>query len=124
MTKSTPSPFLSGEEVCKILESAAKAQVTELKFRELYVSFAYKPPVDLVLAPGPAIPVHGSANEQREQANEQSKELLTEEIRTREAQIEELWITDPALAEKMLEEGELEKAPEALNDDDGAGTRS
>lgn len=42
-------------------------------------------------------------------AEQQREALELEELRTREAQIEELLITDPLRAEEMIREGDLEE---------------
>lgn len=109
--------FLSGDEVCKIIESASKARVTKLKFGDLEVFFTPGGLEPADLGPGPALP-GALAQISVEQAKEQEAAILKEEILTREDQMAELWLTDPAEAERLLELGELAPAPEPEVDDE------
>lgn len=111
-------PFLSGEEICKILDSAAKSGVAVLKYGSLEMHFAplagarYTYP-----APGPASPVTEPGNVIQEQAKEEEHALATEEIRTREEQFSELLVTDPLKYEQMLENGDFDT--EGSSSDEG-----
>lgn len=109
--------FISCEEVCKIIEVAAKRGVAELKFGVLELKFG--PALSKPTAPGPTIPAFRSENVLQEQQIEHEKAILSEEIRTREEQVAELMISDPLAAEEMMLQEEVERvAEEEFNGND------
>lgn len=105
----TRKDFLSGEEVCKIIETCAKNKVYSLKCGPLELSFS---PAKELSAPGPTIPASNPEKIIQEQQEEQKKAIEEEELDTREDQIADLLLTDPAKAEELMEQGELEPADE------------
>ena len=103
----TRSKELSAEEVCSILKACGEAQVSVLKFRNLYVKFggpAEHQKNDLATV-SPIIP----ETEISEQASNVSTEALLKEARlTKEERLALLQIEDPHEYEKLLFSGELE----------------
>lgn len=96
---------LSGKEICEIIELSAKNGATELKFGDLSIHFG--PRADK--SPKPTV-----AEITDDQHKTQNKEALeAEELRTRKEQIDLMLIEDPALAERLISQGDLE--------DDGTG---
>lgn len=96
-------PFLSGEEICKIIGVCSKNGVSEFTYDTLYFTFGSKS------APCPAPQVSIPENIILEQQKiEEKTALLQEEIKTKEEQVAELMVADPYLAEKLMAEGELE----------------
>lgn len=109
--------FISGEEICKIIQIAAKSGVTKMQFGPLALEFGNPPKKS---APGPAQP-EVPENVSQEQQHEEEKALLNEELKTKEEQFSELWITNPLEAEKLLASEEVSKESGELDDgDDGA----
>lgn len=112
--------FLSGEEICKIIETCAKAGVVTLKCGPLELSYApalNKSPNADSPASEPTNSVSNPENIIQVQINAEKEALEDEEIRTREAQILELGITDPLKYEELLAQGELSEAEELDQDD-------
>jgi hypothetical protein len=92
---------LTVEDICAILGSCDKNGVAALKFGDLQVEFFDKQPETSV--------AHTSAPEiAAEQSKIHNSALVEEEIRTREQQLEELFLTDPLEAERLLAKGDLE----------------
>jgi hypothetical protein len=113
------SHFLSGDEICKIIEVCSKRGVSQLKLGPLSLDFqAFQPTRQKPVAPGPAIPDSAPEEVTREQQAIEKLALEKEEILTREGQIAELLLTDPAEAERLMEIGDLVPAQE---ESDGPG---
>lgn len=107
--------FISGAEICKIIESCAKKGVLELKYGPLHLKFAGK--TQESTARGPKIPTESAPeNIIQAQNKEQEEALFREELKTRDEQIAELIVTDPLLAEELMAEGELEESNDGPND--------
>lgn len=117
--------FISSEEVCKILDACAKKGVIELKFGPLEVRFQPKAQSHPKKAPGPIIPAHPEPeNILQEQREAEKAELLREEIRTKEDEVDELVLTDPLKYEELIESGELSPSDfneEPMDGDDDRG---
>lgn len=98
-------PFLSSEEICRIIEVCSKRGVSYFEYGHLSIELTNREAV-------PAINSKkiSSGNVLQEQEKIEQTELLAEEIKTREEQIAELMITDPLTAEEMIERGELEES--------------
>jgi hypothetical protein len=79
---------------------------------------AFQPTRQKPVAPGPAIPDSAPEEVTREQQAIEKLALEKEEILTREGQIAELLLTDPAEAERLMEIGDLVPAQE---ESDGPG---
>lgn len=92
--------FLSGDAVCSIVDACAKSKVSHFRWGNLEFCFSGS----LALEPSP----FKLAPEYALQEQIEKDEIEREEISTREDQIAELWITNPAKAEEMLEQGELD----------------
>lgn len=104
---------LKTTEVCLILEACAKSGVSELRFGTLTVRFHR--PVEQIVQYAPVIaPAQVSAD----QAKAAKESLEYDSLVTREDQIAELMITDPAEAEQLIKDGELEE-DERPDDIDG-----
>lgn len=104
--------FLSGKEICTIIETCAKKGVGEFSYGPLSFNFGNR------LAPQPARNgPQKPENVIQEQQNIEKETLLTEELRTKDDQIAELMITNPLLAEELMIEGELEDSDEDDTDD-------
>ncbi len=111
------SPFLSAQDICTIVDICARRRVVKLQFGPLLLEF--EPAANKrnpTSAPGPAKP---EATEEviRAQTTIENNALESEELRTREDQIAELWITDPLKAEEMLANGELDPSDEGESED-------
>ena len=105
-------PFLSGEEICKIIGVCSKHGVSQFTYGPLSFTFG------VTLAAEPT--KFGQSTPEKviqEQQNEEKTAILHEEIQTKEEQVAELMVTDPYLAEKLMAEGELE--PDFVGEDDG-----
>lgn len=112
----------NAEDICKIVVACREAGVATLKCGPLEVSFIHvvkPPPLDPHIT-GPAPTPAGEVPEQIIQAQQQVEKTshIEQEIQTRERQVAELMVTDPLLAEQLMEEGELEPAGEFT---DGSG---
>ena len=104
--KANEKILLTAEEVCIILKTCGEAKVAELQFGPLHVWFD-KSVAKIVKEECP-IPL--PATEIAETQEIIAKEAhIEEEIRTREDQVAELWITNPQKAEEMVLKGELEE---------------
>lgn len=116
---------LSSEEACLIIETSAKAGVTELKFGDLHVRFG-KPAEQIVgMTIVDPYPVHQAPQSPsvkdltEEQHQNQTKQAIeAEEIRTREDQLARLLVEDPEAYEKLLRDGELTDAVDDADDGD------
>ncbi len=124
-TTITEQSFPNAEDICKIVVACKGAGVSTLKCGPLEVSFAGLNPAaePLPLSPhisGPAPTPAGQVPEQIIQAQQQAEiaSHIEQEIETREMQVAELMVTNPLLAEQLMEQEELEPAGEF---DDGAG---
>lgn len=96
------SQKLTAPEVCAILEAASKGDVRVLKFAGLYVAFG----------PGPVrAPRSGqealSPSRLARQEQIMEKSLAQQEMAAKKQTISELVITDPAMLEDLLAQGEL-----------------
>lgn len=92
--------------------------MTRLKLGPLELDFRPLERVVPTPAPGPATPVPENVIQAQKQEEEQA--LLAEEIRTKDQQLAELLLTDPAAYEKMLEDQDLVPETDATEgDDDG-----
>lgn len=104
----TDTNFPSVQDLCKLILTCRKYGVSHIKYGSAEINFSGS-------APGPAQPAPQKVIE--EQSHIQKEVLAKEELSTREDQIAELLITDPLLAEELMEMGELEKG------DDGSSSR-
>lgn len=102
---------LSTDDVCRIIEACAKSGVSECQFSTLTVRFdrPVAPPAEQQLV---TAPVQISA----EQIQAAMRSLEAEEIKHREDQIAELQLTDPAAAERLIVDGELEEDDDIADD--------
>lgn len=107
--------YLSGEDICRIISICAEKGVVEFQHGCTKFSFSGKQ----TPGPGPTLP-GDSENVIREQTEIEKKQLLKEEVKTKEEQIAELFLMDPLLAEQLMEEGELiAEASDTDGPDDG-----
>jgi hypothetical protein len=96
---------LTAADACLIIETSAKAGVTELSFGDLQISF---------------VPKFGQGEEvvsprmQQEPLTEKQhikmtkEQIEAEELRMRQEQMEEMLLSDPLQFEEMLQRGELD----------------
>jgi hypothetical protein len=107
---------LSADEVCRIIEACSKANVRILKFAGLKVELAATPAPEITPVPMSELVLEQSSSEaeiSEIQRNIISKEVLeSAEEELRERQIEDLLITDPLEAERMIQNRELEDEDE------------
>lgn len=115
---------LSAAEVCTILEASAKAGVTELKFRDLHVSFG-KPVEERVITldpsfvPQPPAPHPSGPDLSEDQHRKQARDALRrDEATLRADQLAEMLVTDPEGYERLLQQGELENAVDSSDSGD------
>lgn len=117
MPTANSKTVLSTDEAARIIEVSAKSGVSELKFRGLHVTFGRpaergSQATDSVQPEAPQVSQPVTAlTEQEHQAQGQAA-LEQEEVRTREAELALLLITDPLKYEQMLASGQ------ELSDDD------
>lgn len=102
---------LTPDAVVCILEACARTGVSSICFANLKVTFReqtkHAKPQEHITQPEAEISDHQNLKTQERYLNE-------EEAQTREDQIAELFITNPQLAEQMIQNGELSQ-------DDGPG---
>lgn len=112
---------LSTEQVVSILKASARCKVSVLKFRDLYVKF------DTQVEQGSALPgspqQHAFTSTVAEMTDIQHQQsdlaaLEQSELELREAELEELKITNPVRYEELVNEGELDENDERPRDDD------
>lgn len=95
---------LSGEDLCKIIETCAKKGVSSVKIGDVEVVFQAKVPT----ATGPENkPIILTPKVMQEFEAYQQKAIDTREVLTREQQISELMLTDPLAAEELMQNGDL-----------------
>lgn len=99
--------FLSGDEICSIIEVCAKRGVGEFVYGPLSFNFGTKKDTQPARN-GAQLP----ENVIQEQQKIEETTLLSEELRTKEEQIAELLITDPLYAEELIVSGELDQVSE------------
>lgn len=111
---------LSTRQVLSILETSAKSGVHVLKFRDLHITFGQKPePADLPDPPKQPSAHHPvAAMTEQQHTIGQQLALEEQEFNARQAQLEELQLTNPSLYEQLVNNGELEE------DDDESGDES
>lgn len=101
-----------------MIEVCAKANVRSIQFDGLRLEFG-EPVTAIIGGPLPAneptTPTEAALSEKHDEQNQDA--LLAEEVRTKEEQIRHMLIEDPALAEQLICEGDLELTDEG--DDDG-----
>jgi hypothetical protein len=106
MTASS-SNQLSAEEVCLILKASGEAQVSVLKFRDLYVKFG-RPTEPQKNDVGQQAPITPEA-EISEQAKQVADAAIQQEaVLTKEERLALLAIEEPEELERLLMSGELE----------------
>lgn len=101
---------LSSQELDAIIRSCSEAGVIKLKFGDLHISFGKKVREELVATIPPKTFEPEISEEQHKAQTKNTVER--NEIEMREEQVAFSIIEDPALAEKLISEGELP-------DDDG-----
>lgn len=104
---------LSSADVCAILTSCREAGVSELEFGALRVTFGRPPRHET------QEPLQSLATEEEISANQVKmarESLELDELAVREQQIEELLLTDPAKAEQMIIDGQLEEVTDGEPD--------
>lgn len=120
-TTPTDKSALSSLEICSILESCAKCNVSLLKFGDLHVEFGRQANPS---EPAPSEPTsHIIKNSDKEISDtkhaELTKEALeVEELRTKEEILAELIITNPLKAEEMIRNQELEDDTDESDDNE------
>lgn len=118
--------FPKYEEICKIIVTCRKAGVSSLKLGDLEVVFGSvtndtKQPDPFSLpqvpqsgaSPTPEAQVPGQTIQAQQRLEEDNHE--EQGIQAREEQIAELMVTDPLLAEELMERGELEPIGESTD---------
>ena len=103
-----------------ILDACSRNGVAQLKLGAFEVSFGG--PItsfEHALAPGPINPATSPENVIQAQTTEEQIAHEEQEIATKEQQIAELMITNPALAEKLMEDGDLLPPAQGDVEDDG-----
>lgn len=105
----------SADDICRILEASAKAGVRTLKFAGLDVEFESAGVTNPNGAPAHYIaPPTAEIAEPNHVAQDRESRLM-DELKMREDQIEELLLSDPVEAERLIAQGELaedERRPE------------
>lgn len=97
------TPPFSPEGIRVILEACEATGVSELRLGELHVRFgSHTEPTQDAASLHPA---KATAEPNHDQINQET--LERDELLLREAQIEELLITDPLRAEELMNQGEL-----------------
>jgi Tfp pilus assembly pilus retraction ATPase PilT len=116
---------LSSREVCLILDSSAKAGVSELRFGDLHVKFGGPaeirisgdlPPYPFVKQSSAIAPVVDLTEAQHEKQNKDSIEM--DEILLREEKLARALVEDPSEYERLLERGELSDDVDSADDAD------
>lgn len=107
---------LSAEDVCRIIEASSKARVGKLKFADLELSFD-KPVEQVVSELTRTSPSEAEISENQKKISRTSLAQMEAEVRQR--QIEDLLITDPLQAEKLLQDAATD---EAVDEDDEDGS--
>ena len=104
---------LDTKKISAIIKACGKAGVQEFSLGELRITFGTKTDPDLSVSPlsGEAL-----SDEDHRKLNEQS--LEQDEVRTRENQMEELLITDPAQYERLIIDGEFSDGDEVRRSDE------
>lgn len=124
----TAKNHLSAKEICDILAACERHGVSEMQFGDLSVKRGPKNPLDLGVTASQAAPApetgaqptdtdseNAISEAKHDQLNQEA--LETDELLTREEEIAMLLITDPAKAEEMMRNGELEDADEQFDDE-------
>lgn len=121
-----PKSSLSAEDLCRIIKACRESGVSELKFGELHAVFRQQ--TDEVRAPSLARrdrmselvemerrlrahstrPPAPAAAIAANQAKEAKRALEEDETKLKNEELAELYLTNPKLAEEMLNQGELE----------------
>lgn len=99
----TKNNSLTSEEVCFIINTCKDSQVKELKFQDLHIIMAPEPGCKEQIVPSTS-----KAEILEEQQKIAMDSLRDEEARAKKHQIEMMLIEDPAQAEQMIANGELE----------------
>lgn len=113
-TTGTDSKVVDSQEICSIIESCAMHGVTLLKLGDLHIEFNGQAKKLAKTPVSPALPVAREnqspdteiSDDQHKKNNDEA--ILQNEMQLRAEQIAELLVTDPRMAEEMLENGELE----------------
>ena len=103
----TEEKSLTPEGVCRILETAARVGVRELKFSTLHFFLGSDVTTAQSLGSPPA-PAPEMADTHQKIAEDA---LVQDEIAVRESQLAQMFIEDPMRAEQMLAEGDLVDEP-------------
>lgn len=118
--------FPKADDICKILAACRKSGVDSIEVGPLKATFARfarvsepaceaspSPQPISGASPTPEAQVPGQTIQAQQKLEEDSHE--EQGIQTREQQIAELMITDPLLAEELMERGELEPIGESTD---------
>jgi hypothetical protein len=113
---------LSSEEICSIIRACGESKVTVLKFGDLYLRFGQQAAdapgsvenvprgtteiVDKAPAPPPSAEIEATQIQIAEKA------LAQDELDAKRAQLSQMFIENPSMAEEMMAQGDL------IDDDD------
>lgn len=111
----TKSKGLVAAEICLIIESSSKHQVSVLKFGDLYLRFGPQAsPQETVMMPEPSTP--GVEIPEPDHAKINEATLRSEEAELRLFQIEELKLTNPLEYEELVRNEGIEDADDEPGD--------
>lgn len=118
---------LSSTDICLIIASCGEHKVAKLQFGDLYIEMGLKAKILDEVGPKNAEAFPQNANPQSNSDNEISEELkkinddafIQEELRTKQDQLDQLLIENPALAEKMIADGDFDEELEDADDESG-----
>lgn len=116
-TKKSDKSLLKFKELCILIELGDRHNLSKLKFGEVEIDFG-KPAksAEKALIPSPT----PTAEEMAAIQIESKQQLVSDELATRDDQIEQMLIEDPSKAEEMIADGELD-ADDEPTDESGNG---
>lgn len=126
MTGSNVKKELASTDIVRIIKTCARHRVVTLKFGDLDLSFNPQVKttrqrstenVEPLSQRDPHVKPPVTEITEQEQRTIASESLRLDELALRKQQFSELLITDPAAAEQMLADGELDDVDDELGDD-------
>jgi hypothetical protein len=112
LRKDEVAPSLTSKDVCKIIETAHNFGVSTLSFGDLKLEFHKVEPKSELAALQPEPSNTPLAKQTPEKQKEDEERMLLEaNVLAREAELEQLLISDPEKYEELVAQGELEDGP-------------
>lgn len=120
--------LISAEDACRIIEVCGKSNVSELRFRGIHVRFGRPTesfqgtgvPLEAPLGMEQAISPYPDTEISREPEPQNENSLLDEELRLKDERIAMALLENPAEAERLLLQGDLEDERQRPDDDEEA----